>query len=163
MTNQPGRMAVADLRIRVADPDDVDVLTDFNCRLALETERKILDPVTVRNGVTRGLSVGEEVQYWVADEDGVVAGQLMLTREWSDWRDGWMYWLQSVYVVAERRGQGVFRRLLEHVMQQLRNRTDVCCLRLYVEDENHAAMESYRRLGFEEPGYRVMEVSLQQH
>jgi len=153
-------MSAANLLVRVAELRDVDVLTDFNCRLAVETEDKILDKTTVRNGVTRGLSVGHEVQYWVAEADDLVVGQLMLTREWSDWRDGWMYWLQSVYVAAEYRGQGVFRRLLQHVKEQLQQGDGVSCLRLYVEDENHAAIESYRRLGFEEPGYRVMEMPL---
>ena len=146
------------LQIRRATADDIDVLTDFNCRLAQETENRILDPNTVQNGVTQGLTVGDEVQYVVAEVNGAVVGQLMLTREWSDWRDGWMYWMQSVYVIADFRGRGVFRQLAEHVTYQLQQRCDVVGLRLYVEEENQPARSTYERLGFTDPGYRVMEL-----
>lgn len=146
--------------MRPANLQDVDVLTDFNCRLALETEDKTLDADVVRRGVQRGLTLGDEVTYLVAETDNGVAGQLMLTREWSDWRDGWMYWLQSVYVAAEYRGQGVFRGLLQHATHQLQQRGDVAGIRLYVEEDNRAAQATYRQLGFINPGYRVLELSL---
>ncbi|MEQ9409933.1 MAG: GNAT family N-acetyltransferase [Fuerstiella sp.] len=146
--------------IRVATIDDVEILADYNCRLAHETEDRQLDRTTVLSGVKRGLNVGDEVQYYVAESGGNVIGQLMLTREWSDWRDGWIVWLQSVYVAAEFRGQGVFRRLLQYVRQQLHDQPDVLGLRLYVEEENSAAITTYNRLGFQHPGYRVMELPL---
>jgi len=153
-------MPLNGLRMRVANIQDVDVLTDFNCRLAQETEDRTLDTNTVRRGVERGLAAGEEVTYLVAETDREVVGQLMLTREWSDWRDGWMYWLQSVYVAAEYRGQGVFRALLKHATSQLQQRSDVVGLRLYVEEDNRAAQATYQQLGFVNPGYRVLELSL---
>ncbi|HIE98490.1 MAG TPA: GNAT family N-acetyltransferase [Planctomycetes bacterium] len=146
--------------IRAAVSSDIDVLTDFNCRLSAESEEKHLEPNTVRSGVTRGLSVGDEVRYFVAEADGKIVGQLMLTREWSDWRDGWAVWLQSVYVLPDYRGQGVFRQLLDHVKTQMQKEPDVVCLRLYVEEDNDAAKSTYRRLGFGDTGYHVMELQV---
>ena len=81
---------------RRANISDVDRITEFNCRLAQETEGKQLDTATVTRGVSRGLLLAPEVLYFVAEKDGTVVGQVMLTREWSDWRDGWMLWIQSV-------------------------------------------------------------------
>ncbi len=148
------------MRIRTATAADAAVLADFNCRLAQETENKTLDEVVVLSGVKRGLQQGHEVTYFVAEVEENIVGQVLLTREWSDWRDGWTYWLQSVYVQADFRGKGVFRQLVEHVKQNLRDRGDVSLLRLYVEKENEAAIATYRRLGFVDPNYRVMELSL---
>ena len=150
------------MKIRPATSNDADIIADFNCQLALETENKTLDAVTVRNGVARGLAVGDEVTYFVAETDNRIIGQLLLTREWSDWRDGWMYWLGSVYVHADFRGQGVFRQLVDHAKKQLKQRGDVVCLRLYVEHENQPAIETYNRLGFKDTGYRVMEMPVGQ-
>lgn len=149
------------LKIRDAATTDAEVIADFNCRLAMETENKTLDSALVCRGVRRGLEQAGEVTYLVGELNGQVVGQLMLTREWSDWRDGWMYWLQSVYVLAEFRGQSVFRELLQHATAQLRHRSDVVGLRLYVEEENSVAIETYQRLGFTAPGYRVMELRIQ--
>ena len=146
--------------IRAATRNDIGIITDYNCRLALETESKTLDHATVVEGVRRGLELGDEVQYFVAEDESGVIGQLMLTREWSDWRNGWMIWLQSVYVVAEKRGTGVFRLLFERSIQLVRLRCDVACVRLYVEHENATAMATYHRLGFLDSGYRVMEMPL---
>jgi len=147
--------------IRVAEQDDVAVITEFNCRLALETENRILDRMTVDAGVRRGLELGDEVQYFVAEDESGVVGQIMLTREWSDWRNGWMIWLQSVYVASEKRGAGVFRSLFERSVELTRLRCDAVCVRLYVEHENKAAAATYRRLGFRDSGYLVMEMPLE--
>lgn len=144
--------------IRTALPQDIDTISDFNRRLAEETENKSLDSVTVRAGVERALNLDDEVTYFVAESAGAVIGQLMVTREWSDWRNGWIYWLQSVYVLHERRGQGVFRSLLKHATDHVKQRPDTVGLRLYVEEENSTAQETYRRLGFVQPGYHVMEL-----
>ena len=149
------------ITFRSATHSDIPTLADFNCRLAMETEGRQLDSATVQAGVTRGLDVGEEVRYFVADADGQVVGQIMLTREWSDWRDGWIAWLQSVYVVAEARGKGVFKGLLQHAIDQLKQQPDVVCMRLYVERDNNAAIATYQKLNFADSGYHVMETPLQ--
>ncbi len=146
--------------IRVPAANDLDVIVEFNCRLAAETENRILDPVTVRNGVRRGMSIGVEVRYFLAEDDSGVIGQLMLTREWSDWRDGWMIWLQSVFVIPEKRGKGVFRAMLKRAIAEASSGSNVVNVRLYVDHTNEAAKASYRRLGFLSAGYEVMEMPL---
>jgi len=147
--------------IRAALPDDIEVISGFNCCLAKETENKTLDRTTVQNGVRRGFELGDEVQYFVAEDESGVIGQIMLTREWSDWRNGWMIWLQSVYVSPAKRGAGVFRILFERSIEMARLRCDPVCVRLYVEHDNEIAMTTYRRLGFQNSGYLVMEKSLE--
>lgn len=142
---------------RAAGRDDAAVLTRFNCALALETENRILDAELVRRGVEGGLERSPEVRYFVAESESRVVGQLMLTREWSDWRNGWMAWLQSVYVEKAFRGAGVFRSLLDHAVHSIEGNDAPVCLRLYVETHNEPAMECYRRLGFRDSGYLVME------
>ncbi|MBL8815828.1 MAG: GNAT family N-acetyltransferase [Planctomyces sp.] len=152
------------LIVRRAESADAEILTEFNCRLALETENKALNRETVLSGVRRGLSVGDEVQYWVAEHeepDGwKIVGQLMLTREWSDWRNGWMVWLQSVYVHENYRRSGVFRTLFERVAQHVRSQAENVAFRLYVEHENEHAISTYTRLGFGNAGYLVMEMPI---
>lgn len=148
------------VRIRAASPDDVLVISEFNCCLAIETENKTLDRSTVLEGVRRGFDLGDEVQYFVAEDESGVIGQIMLTREWSDWRNGWMIWLQSVYVLPARRGAGVFRMLFERSIELARLRCNAVCVRLYVEHENEKATATYRRLGFLDSGYLVMEMPI---
>ncbi|MEZ6060130.1 MAG: GNAT family N-acetyltransferase [Planctomycetaceae bacterium] len=144
---------------RPATPGDVDVITDFNCRLAFETESLTLDSDIVRRGVARSLQLSPEAQYFVAVVNSDVVGQLMLTREWSDWRNGWIVWLQSVYVDERFRKAGVFRELFRFVRRRLAEQPDVVGIRLYVESENAAALGTYSRLGFRQSGYLVLEMS----
>lgn len=142
---------------RRATESDAVRIAHLNQLLAEETEGRRLPEEVVLCGVRRGLQLDPEVRYFVAESSGTVVGQLMLTREWSDWRNGWMLWLQSVYVVAGCRRQGVFRRLLEFGLDHCRRSDQPVCIRLYVEEENDAATAVYRRLGFGSAGYRVME------
>lgn len=146
------------LTLREATLDDVDLITDFNCRLAEETEGKLLDRHTVRAGVEGLLRDATRGRYYLAVLDGQVIGQLMHTREWSDWRNGDIWWLQSVYVHTDFRSRGVFRALFEHVERLARETSGVVGLRLYVEHENLAAQNVYKKLGMSEGGYRVMEL-----
>lgn len=144
-------------KIRPATPEDINALVDFNCAIARETEGKELSREVVQRGVTRGMLQGAEVVYFVADASGQPIGSLMLTREWSDWRDGWLAWVQSVYVDARWRGQGVFRSLLTHAVDSLRQQPDVVGVRLYVDVENTRAQTAYQRTGFVDPHYKVLE------
>lgn len=146
-----------DLRIRPAEARDHAVLVDFNGRLAWETEQKRLDPGVVAPGVAALLADPAKGRYFVAELDGTVVGQLMHTREWSDWRNGDLWWVQSVYVAREARGRGVFRRLYEHLRAEARADGTVVGIRLYVETHNAAAQETYRRVGLKDAGYLVME------
>jgi ribosomal protein S18 acetylase RimI-like enzyme len=147
------------LVLRPARPNDVDVIIDFNARLAWETEQKRLDPATLRAGVRTMLDDSTKGRYFVAERDGVVVGQLGITLEWSDWRNGDFWWIQSVYVAADARRQGVFRRLYEHVIAAAQADGRVIGVRLYVERDNHAAQAVYRSLGLHETHYLLLEQS----
>ena len=150
-------MPDTDWIIRLATSRDIDSLIDFNCAIARETEGKELNREIVTRGVTRGLMQGDEVVYFVAECQRHVIGCLMLTREWSDWRDGWLAWIQSVYVSPEHRGKGVFRELQAHATASAKENPDVVGMRLYVEAENHDAQAVYQRTGFTDPNYKVLE------
>lgn len=146
-----------DIRIRAATLQDADTLTRFNLAMAQETEDRALDESTVRAGVSRLLNDPTRGVYYVAERDGNVLGQLMVTYEWSDWRDGVFWWIQSVYVRPECRGAGVYRRLHEWVAQLARRNGRVCGLRLYVEQDNRAAQQVYERMGMRCTAYRLYE------
>lgn len=145
------------MKIRKASLRDLATIVDFNLRLAQETEQKQLDRDTVTQGVANLLSDPSRGEYFVAEMDGTVVGQLMYTNEWSDWRNGNILWIQSVYVHAEYRRQGVFRALCQHLHRYADESTDVIGLRLYVEVNNLNAKTTYENLGFDSPGYAVME------
>jgi GNAT superfamily N-acetyltransferase len=144
--------------IRDADHRDLDAIVEYNRRLAEETEDKSLDPAILRSGVARALADPDRLRYWVAvAPDGRVIGQTATTREWSDWRDGWLWWLQSVYVDAPSRGLGVFKALYRRIRDEAQASGDVIGIRLYVEDENRRAQDAYRGLGLNAAGYTVFE------
>lgn len=145
------------LTIRRAGPTDAEVIVTFNARLAEESEGKQLDQAILRSGVERALADVARCQYFLAQDGEHIVGQLMITYEWSDWRDGWIWWIQSVYVRREARQRGVFRALFEHVRQLAHETGDVVALRLYVERDNHVAQQTYARLGMRPTGYLVLE------
>jgi ribosomal protein S18 acetylase RimI-like enzyme len=145
------------LTVRRAVPSDTPIVVEFNRRLALESEGKVLDPAILSAGVAAGLADPDKALYFLAESQGDVVGQLMLTREWSDWRNGWIWWIQSVYVRTDARRNGVFRTLYEHVHAAAVADPEVIGLRLYVEQENHAAQQTYARLGMERTNYLVLE------
>jgi GNAT superfamily N-acetyltransferase len=132
----------------------------MNLRLALETEDLRLDPATVRTGVERLLQDVSKGLYFVAEADGRLAGQVMITYEWSDWRNANIWWFQSVYVFAEFRRHGVFRRLFEYVTERARTEGGVSSLRLYMHDGNERARSTYERLGMLATHYQVFEMPL---
>ena len=144
-------------RIRPAVPADLAVIVEYNRLLALETESKVLDPAVLEAGVACALADPDRLRYWVAEFDGAShpVGQAAVTREWSDWRMGWIWWFQSVYVAAGFRGRGVFRTLYQHIRDEARSLPDVIGLRLYVEDANEPAQKTYQALGMKPGGYSV--------
>lgn len=144
------------LIIRAGVLEDAQVLADFNAAMALETENVRLDPPTVLAGCRAVLEDPGKGQYFVAESGGRIVGQLLVTREWSDWRNGDMWWVQSVYVHPEHRRKGVFRALYRHVVREAAAR-GVAAIRLYVEEHNHAAQHTYRGMGMRVTYYRVME------
>ncbi|ROU08313.1 GNAT family N-acetyltransferase [Lysobacter enzymogenes] len=154
------------LRIRDAVPADGDLIAEWMLAMAWETEHKRLDPATVHAGVGAGLADPAKARYFVAMREAQTAGQetiavpagtLMLTREWSDWRNGEWWWIQSVYVAVEHRRQGVYDALHRHVSALVQADPQAIGLRLYVERENIAAQDTYRSQGMHESGYRIYE------
>ncbi|MHC4877686.1 MAG: GNAT family N-acetyltransferase [Planctomycetota bacterium] len=145
------------IRIRPANINDATTIASFNCRLASETESKTLDAETVEQGVRALLQAPARGRYFVAETGEQIVGQLMHTFEWSDWRNGDIWWIQSVYVHSDFRRQGVFRALSRHLEELARETPGVVGIRLYVERENGRAQQTYSSLGFEQPGYLVME------
>jgi GNAT superfamily N-acetyltransferase len=147
------------LFIRAAEPTDCAAIVEFNCCLALETERKSLDPRVLGAGVLRALSDPDRLRYWVAclGERTSPVGQAAITREWSDWRNGWLWWLQSVYVAREYREKGIFRALYARIHDEAQAKPDVIGIRLYVEDSNETAQRTYQALGMKAGGYSVYE------
>ena len=148
---------MSELAIRAATPGDLDTVVDFNARLAEESEGVLLDRATLRDGVREILSNRARGSYYVACGAGGIVGQMMHTREWSDWRNGDIWWIQSVYVRPDFRRRGVCRALYEHLKELALTDPGVVGLRLYVERENAVAQATYAGLGMRMAGYLVME------
>lgn len=157
------------LLVRPAVLADSDVIAEFNRLMAKETENKELDPTTLHAGVLAMLGDPRKGRYFVAEipphpqplspagARGGIVGQLGVTLEWSDWRNGNFWWIQSVYVAAGARRHGVFRALYQHVLREAREASDVIGVRLYVEHDNAVAQATYRKMGMVMTGYQVME------
>lgn len=152
--NKPPSPAVL---IRKAGPPDHGVVTSFNRALAEESEGKTLDERVVSAGVRAALSDPSRCAYYLAERDGTVVGQTMITAEWSDWRCAWFWWIQSVYVAPAHRRHGVFRALHRYIRDEARARGDVCGLRLYAHHANESALQTYERLGMERCDYLLLE------
>ena len=151
-------MAETLITVRPADAADIGTIVDFNMALCRETEGRELERETVSEGVRRFVSDPARGRYFVAVIGGVLVGQTAHTYEWSDWRNGEIWWIQSVYVHPGHRGTGVFRALLTHIRRLGEDDAECCGIRLYMEHRNDTARQSYRRLGFCEPGYEVLEM-----
>ena len=141
---------------RIATLDDLETLVEGNLRIASETESLELDADVVRRGVAAALEGRAAGRYYIEERDGRPAAQLLITYEWSDWRNGTVWWIQSVYTWPEARGQGAFRRLFEAVEREARAAGAVG-LRLYVDRTNTRAQAVYGRLGMDGDHYRVFE------
>ena len=149
------------ISVRDAVLSDLERLVEFNTAMAMETEGRNLDQSLLRAGVqsvlensSQGLYIVGEVQQSISQ---IVAGQLLITYEWSDWRNANFWWIQSVYVHQDWRRKGIFRALYDHVYQQAQERSDVCGVRLYVEQENANALAVYAKMGLGVTPYRMLE------
>ena len=156
--------ATRDYRVRPAHPADAALIADWQVAMALETEDKRLDPATVIAGVAGGIAQPSKARYFIAMHDasfagaetiGVPVGGLMLTTEWSDWRNGEWWWIQSVFVPPEHRRHGVYTALHRHVEALARDTPGVVGLRLTVERDNANARRTYEALGMHDENYRV--------
>jgi ribosomal protein S18 acetylase RimI-like enzyme len=145
-----------DIRVRNAEASDWATIAEFNRLLAQETEDKCLPWETVAQGVRKLLADQAKGRYFIAEVDGRIVGMTMITYEWSDWRDGWIWWIQSVYVHPEFRRSGVFTALFRHI-EALAVADGIRAVRLYVLAGNARAREIYMRLGMRESGYLVLE------
>jgi len=146
-----------ELQIRAATPEDAPALVDFQLRMARETEELELDRATVTRGVAAVFADPGKGAYWVAGRDGRVVASLLTTYEWSDWRDGVVLWIQSVYVIPEERGRGAYRALYEHLRRRVEESPDLKGIRLYVDKRNAAAQGVYERLGMTREHYELFE------
>lgn len=144
---------------RAADADAVHI-AQWNIAMAWETEHKRLDPDTIARGVRAVFDEPRRGFYLIAEQDGMAVGCLMVTYEWSDWRCGDFWWVQSVYVVPEARRSGVFRALYSHV-KRMAEGAGAVGLRLYVETENERAQATYGGLGMQRCHYYMYEAMLQ--
>jgi ribosomal protein S18 acetylase RimI-like enzyme len=142
--------------IRDARPTDAASIAVFMIRMAMETENLRLDPNVVASGVRHVFEDASRGRYFVAEADGIVIACLLVTHEWSDWRDGDMWWIQSVYVHPDYRRRGVFRALHQHVRSQAIH-ANVATLRLYVDKSNDRAKSTYTSLGMQLSHYEIME------
>ncbi len=144
-------------RIRKAVPGDASAIIAFNAAMAKETEGITLQNDRITNGVNTLLQTPSLGFYLLAEECNVTIGTLMITTEWSDWRNGLFWWIQSVYVKEENRRQGVFRDLYQSVTKLAAADPNICGFRLYVERENHTAQKTYQSLGLAETHYKLFE------
>lgn len=145
------------MEIRVGEASDAAVIAEFNAAMALESEEVALDLDVLTAGVQAALADSGRAFYLLGSVGGDPAGQLMVTYEWSDWRNGWIWWVQSVYVKPEFRRQGVYRRLYRRLEAMAAKRGDVRGIRLYVMRENIGAKRTYESLGMHHSEYDLYE------
>jgi GNAT superfamily N-acetyltransferase len=150
------------IQVRRAAIADVDTIVDFNAAMAWETENIILPRQRLTDGVNAVFEDSKKGFYVVAESDGTVVGQMMITYEWSDWRNAVFWWIQSVYVLSSHRRIGVFRALFEYVKYLAESAPDVCGLRLYVASGNQPAQQVYQSLNMKKSHYEIYEMSFDQ-
>jgi ribosomal protein S18 acetylase RimI-like enzyme len=143
--------------LRTSTKSDLTTIVSFNTAMAKETEGKSLADTAIRPGVLALLEDPSKGFYVLAEENSEIIGQLMVTREWSDWRNGDFWWIQSVYVLPEFRGKGVYRAMHEKIINMAETEDKVCGIRLYVDKDNSSAQEVYNKLGMEKSHYVMFE------
>jgi len=145
------------MNIRLADKRDIGALVGFNRAMALETEGKALEAKVLSTGVQAVFEDEHKGFYIAAEMDEAVVGGLLVTFEWSDWRNGWFWWIQSVYILPEFRGRAIYSRMYDFVKALADERGDVCGFRLYVEHDNLHAQRVYEKLGMNRSHYLAYE------
>ena len=147
-----------ELLFRVGKKKDTSTIVEFNYRMARETEDKELDKLCLEKGVISLISDFQKGFYLVAeDEQSGVVASLMVTKEWSDWRNGYFWWIQSVYVSSDFRRRGIYSELYANIKNRAENNEECCGLRLYVDRENLIAQRAYSALGMQETFYKLFE------
>ena len=149
----PRRMII----VRLAEPADGTTIARFQGKLAMETENMQLDPYILEPGVNAVFADPARGTYYIAETGGEIKACLLITREWSDWRNGWMLWIQSVYVLPDCRKQGIFRVLYNYIKQLVENSHDLKGIRLYVDKTNERAIRVYRQYGMDDEHYKLFE------
>ena len=150
-------MSPENITVGKAASDDVDAIAQFNIAMAQETEERQLDPETIQSGVSGVIQNHAHGFYLIAERDQVAVGSLLITFEWSDWRNGTLWWIQSVYVKPEHRRTGVFKALYDAVIARARAAKSVRGIRLYVEQENLDAQSVYQKLSMQKTPYQMFE------
>ncbi len=145
------------MNIRLAKKDDIGALVEFNQAMALETEGKTLETEALKVGVSAVFDDSNKGFYVVAEHNNHIAGGLLVTFEWSDWRNGWFWYVQSVYILPDQRGRSIYSRLYRFVKETAAERGNVCGFRLYVEKENVHAQRVYEKVGMNETHYLMYE------
>ncbi len=145
------------MNVRLAAKTDIHALVGFNQAMALETEGKSLDDAILRPGVAAVFDDANKGFYVVTEIDGITAGGLLVTFEWSDWRNKWFWWIQSVYVLPDYRGRSIYSRMYNFVKSLANERENVCGFRLYVEHDNHHAQRVYEKVGMHRSHYLAYE------
>jgi GNAT superfamily N-acetyltransferase len=145
------------LHVRPARPSDADTIIGFQVRMAHETEGLTLDPDTAGRGVRAVFEDPAKGEYLLAEEDGEPVGCTLVIREWSDWRNGHVLWIHSLYVVPAARRRGVFRALYEHLRGRVQRSPDLHGLRLFVEKGNRQAQRAYEAMGMSRDHYDLYE------
>lgn len=145
------------ISVRRATPEDQALIAEFNLAMAAESEDKGLHPEVLARGVAHLFDEPSDGYYLMGEVDGEPAGSLMVTFEWSDWRNGRFWWIQSVYVLPQFRRKAVYSRMHEWVRSAARDDPDACGIRLYVEKQNIGAQATYQSLGMAATHYDLYE------
>ncbi len=148
----------SDITVRKGVPQDAETIAQFNVNMASETEDTKLDKDTVKQGALGLMQNPHYGFYLIAESAGAVIGSLMITFEWTDWRNGLFWWIQSVYIDPQWRRKGVFSSLYQKAENLAKNETNVRGLRLYVDHENQIAQSTYQSLGMKKTNYQFYEI-----
>lgn len=147
-----------EITITKGKKEDIEVIAQFQVDMAMESENTLLNKDIVTKGVTAAMEDENKGRYYVARVDGKAVGSLMLTREWSDWNNGWYWWIQSVYVAPDYRRQGIYKSMYQYVCEDAKLQ-NVAQIRLYVDKTNTRGQKVYASLGMQESHYLIYEYS----